>query len=117
MQDKNKITTDFEKFKEEQNKEVKKNKEFNQLSDDITILRKLDNGDYEKAKGPFNIIQITGIITDDKEIDKIENQLSESVPGAPVWVPEPVAVRGTHREKGLLLASWKSGDAVSPENP
>ena len=77
----NKITTDFEKFKAKQNK----SKGYDPLSDDISILRKLDNGDYEKAKGPINVIQVTGVITDDKEIDKIENQLSESVPGAPIF--------------------------------
>jgi len=81
MDNKNKITTDFEKFKAKQNK----SKNYDPLSDDISVLRKLDNGDYEKTKGPFNIIQVTGIITDEKEIDKIENQLSESVPGAPVF--------------------------------
>lgn len=85
MENKNKITTDFEKFKEKQDKEIKKNKEFDQLSDDITILRKLDNGDYDKVKEPVYIRQVTGVITDKKEIDKIENQLSESVPGAPVF--------------------------------
>jgi len=73
----NKITTDFEKFKDKQ--------KIGELSDDITILKKLDNGDYERMKEPVSIRQITGIITDDKEIDKIENQLSESVPGAPVF--------------------------------
>lgn len=77
----NKITTDFEKFKSKQNK----SKGYDPLSDDITILKKLDNGDYEKVKGPINVVQVTGVITDDKEIDKIENQLSEAVPGAPVF--------------------------------
>ena len=81
MDKQNKITTDFENFKSKQNK----SKDYDPLSDDITVLRKLDNGNYEKAKGPFNIVQITGIITDEKEIDKIENQLSENVPGAPVF--------------------------------
>ena len=81
MEKQNKITTDFEKFKEKQNK----SKGYDPLSDDITVLRKLDNGDYEKAKGPVNIVQVTGVITDEKEIDKIENQLSEAVPSAPVF--------------------------------
>ena len=48
-------------------------------------IRKLDNGEYEKIKEPVNILQVTGVITDQKEIDKIENQISESVPGAPVF--------------------------------
>jgi len=81
MDNKNKITTDFEKFKAKQNK----SKDYYPLSDDISVLRILDNGDYERANGPFNIVQITGVITDNDEINKIENQLSESVPGAPVF--------------------------------
>jgi len=81
MDKQNKITTDFEKFKDKQNK----SKGYDPLSDDIAVLRKLDNGDYEKAKGPFNIVQVTGVITDEDEIDKIENQLSERVSGAPVF--------------------------------
>lgn len=81
----NKITTDFEKFKEKEQKKFDKKKEFDPLSDDITAIRKLDNGNYEKIKEPVKIVQVTGIITDDKEINKIENQLSETVPGAPVF--------------------------------
>lgn len=75
----NKITTDFEKFK-------RKSKKDKQLSDDILILKKLDNGEYEKMENPVYIKQITGILTDEKEIEKIENQLTEEyVPGAPVF--------------------------------
>lgn len=84
-ENKNKITTDFEKFKDKENKEYVKNKEYDQLSDDITVLRKLDNGEYEKVKGPIEVRQVTGIIKDEKEIDKIENKLTEKVPGAPVF--------------------------------
>jgi len=96
MDKQNKITTDFENFKSKQNK----SKDYDPLSDDITVLRKLDNGNYEKAKGPFNIVQITGIITDEKEIDKIENQLSENVPGAPVFNTD------------LILKKVKRGDII-----
>lgn len=75
----NKITTDFEKFK-------RKSKKDKQLSDDILILKKLDDGEYEKMENPVYIKQITGILTDKKEIEKIENQLTEEyVPGAPVF--------------------------------
>jgi hypothetical protein len=86
MDDKiNKITTDFEKFKEKEVKKFNKKKEYDPLADDIVVLRKLDNGEYEKVKGPVEVIQFTGVITDDDEIDKIENQLDESVPGGPVF--------------------------------
>jgi len=92
MNKQNKITTDFEKFKDKQGQPP--------LSDDITIIRKLENGDYEKVKGPINVVQVTGVITDDKEIQKIENQLSEKVPGAPVFNTD------------LLLKQVKRGDII-----
>jgi hypothetical protein len=81
----NKITTDFKKFKEKENKKIDKTGEYDQLSDDISILKKLDNGEYEKIKGPVEVVQVTGIISDEKEIQKIENQLIEKLPGAPVF--------------------------------
>jgi hypothetical protein len=84
-ENRNKITTDFEKFKDEQGKKFNKEKEYEPLVDDITILQKLENGEYEKVKGPIQVRQITGVIMDDKEINKIENQLSEGVPAAPVF--------------------------------
>ena len=47
-------------------------------------MRKLEDGEYERVKGPIQIRQVTGIISDEKEIDKIENLL-EKVPAAPVF--------------------------------
>ena len=47
-------------------------KKFKDLSDDITALSKLDDGTYEEIKEPITILQITGIITDEKELNKIE---------------------------------------------
>ncbi len=94
------ITTKFDNFKKEQNKEYNKNKEFEPLSDDITILQKLDNGDYEKVKGPIQIRNITGIITDENELNKIENQISEAVPAAPVFNTD------------LQLKTVKRGDVI-----
>jgi len=81
----NKITTDFEKFKKKDIVKYNKTEEFDQLSDDISVLRKLDNGEYEKMDGPFEILQVNGIIKDEKEISKIENQLTEEISGGPVF--------------------------------
>jgi len=47
-------------------------KKFKDLSNDVTALSKLDDGTYEEIKEPISILQITGIITDEKELDKIE---------------------------------------------
>jgi hypothetical protein len=67
-----KITTSFHKFKAEQaNKQTKKG-EYNQLADDISILRKLDDGEYEKIDEPVEIIKIIDIIRDEDEITKLE---------------------------------------------
>jgi hypothetical protein len=67
-----KITTSFHKFKEGQAKKQSKNGEYNQLADDITALRKLDNGEYEKIEEPVEIVQVIDIIKDEDEIKKLE---------------------------------------------
>jgi hypothetical protein len=79
------ITTDFEDFKDKQEKKFDKTHEYQPLSNDIEIIRKLDNGEYEKTNGDINIIQVTGVVTDEEEIKKIENQLDERVSSAPVF--------------------------------
>lgn len=66
------ITTKFDDFKSKKIKAFDKSGEFQTLSDDIIAISKLDNGDYEKVKGPVNIIQITGVITDEDEIKKLD---------------------------------------------
>jgi hypothetical protein len=42
------------------------------LSDDIVALQKTINGDFEKIEEPIKIIKILDIITDEKEIEKLE---------------------------------------------
>ena len=68
------ITTKFDDFKTKKVKNFEKDGEFQSLSDDIIAISKLDNGDYEKVKGPINIVQITGMITDEDEIKKLDEQ-------------------------------------------
>ncbi len=46
-------------------------KKFKELSDDITVLSKLEDGSYEQIKEPINVLQVTGLITDEEEIKKI----------------------------------------------
>lgn len=57
-------------------KKVKKNKsDKNQnLSNDIMVIQD-EEGNYEKVKEPLEIIQITGLLTDEEEIKKIEESL------------------------------------------
>ena len=66
----NDITSDFEKYQ--------KNKKLEPLSKDIVVIGKLSDDDYEPIDEPVEIEKIVGIITDPKEIKKIE----ESVKGA-----------------------------------
>ena len=73
------ITTKFDDFKTKKVKNFEKDGEFQSLSDDIIAISKLDNGDYEKVKGPINIVQITGMITDEDEIKKLDE-----IAGGPV---------------------------------
>ncbi len=73
------ITKKFYDFKEDKTKKFDKEKEFQPLSDDIIALSRLDNGDYQKVKGPVKIVQITGVITDEDEIKKLDE-----IAGGPV---------------------------------
>jgi len=50
---------------------IMKIKKFKELSDDITALSKLEDGSYEQIKEPVNVLQVTGLITDEEEIKKI----------------------------------------------
>jgi hypothetical protein len=73
------ITTKFNDFKDKKIKKFDKTEEFQPLSDDIIAISKLDNGEYKKIKGPVKITQITGIITNDDEIQKLNE-----IAGGPV---------------------------------
>lgn len=88
------ITKKFSDFKNKNVKSYNKNKEFNQLSDDIVILSKLDSGDYEEIKEPVEIVQITGIITDEDEIAKLDE------------------ASGTHINTDLSLKEVKRGEEI-----
>ena len=73
------ITTKFDDFKSKKIKDFDKDKEFQPLSDDIIAISKLDNGDYEKVRGPIEIVKVTGLITDEDEIKKLDE-----IAGGPV---------------------------------
>lgn len=74
------ITKRFGDFKSKKIKSFDKSKEFEPLSDDIIAISKLDNGDYETVKGPIEIVKITGVITDENEIKKLNE-----IAGGPVF--------------------------------
>jgi len=73
------ITKKFYDFKNKEVKKFDKTKEYKPLSDDVTALSKLDNGEYEEIKGPVTITQITGVVTDPEEIKEIEKSVKENV--------------------------------------
>lgn len=73
------ITKKFDDFKAKKVKTFAKSKEFSPLSDDIIAISKLDNGEYKKIDEPMEIVQITGVISDPKEIKKLDE-----VAGGPV---------------------------------
>ena len=74
------ITTKFDDFKSKKIKDFDKDKEFQPLSDDIIAISKLDNGDYEKVRGPIGIVKVTGLITNEDEIKKLDE-----IAGGPVF--------------------------------
>jgi len=73
------ITTKFKDFKNKKIKKFNKKQEFDALSDDIIAISKSDNGDYQKITEPVEIVQITGVVTDEEEIKKLNE-----VVGGPV---------------------------------
>lgn len=70
------ITKKFSDFKSKEEKKFDKTKEYKTLSDDMTVLNKLEDGSFEKIKGSVDIVQVTGIITDEEEIKKIEENFT-----------------------------------------
>jgi hypothetical protein len=74
-------------------------KKFKDLADDI-ILLKNDIGSYEKIKEPIEIISITGVITDEEEIKKIEENYvpitlnKEIKRGDIIWISAVVERKG-----------------------
>ena len=52
------ITTKFGQFKDRKLKSFDKDRAYDTLSDDITIISKLDNGNYEKVTEPVEIVQV-----------------------------------------------------------
>ena len=74
----NNITTRFEDFKNKEVDKFNKTKEYKPLSDDITFLSKLDNGEYTPIKGEVNIIQVLGLVDNQSDIDNIEKSIKEN---------------------------------------
>ena len=65
------ITTKFSDFKDKKNKDFDSKKEYNKLSDDITVLAKMDTGEYEPVEGDVEIVQVLDIVKNPEEIKKI----------------------------------------------
>ena len=66
------ITTKFGQFKDRKLKSFDKDRAYDTLSDDITIISKLDKKKKKKVTEPVEIVQVTGIITDEDEIKKLD---------------------------------------------
>jgi hypothetical protein len=68
------METKFAKYRDQKVKKQQKSKEFEPLADDILQIN--TEGEYKKAQGPVEIVQITGLVKDEEEIAKIEETLS-----------------------------------------
>ena len=88
-----KIITKFDEFRNNKVKKQQKSGNFEPLADDIIFLKN-SIGEYEKTKEKVEIVQITGVITDENEIKKIEEMLVQNTPmaigevkiGDTVWI-------------------------------
>jgi len=54
---------------------MSKIKKFKELSDDIVVIKN-NMGEYEKITEPVELVQITGILTDKDEINKLEESFT-----------------------------------------
>ena len=69
------ITKKFSDFQAKKEKKFDKNKEYEPLSDDMLVLAQMEDGNFKKIEGGIDIIQITGIASQD-EIKKIEENFT-----------------------------------------
>ena len=104
------ITTKFKDFKDKKIKKFDKDEEFQPLSDDIVALKELDNGEYEKVKGPIEIVQVTGLITDEEKIQKLDE-----ISGGPVFTTD-LGVKKVKRGDTIWVTAFiqKPGTWVKP---
>jgi hypothetical protein len=68
------LTTKLKDFRKKKVQKQQKSGEFEQLADDITFFQNID-GEWEKADEPMELVQVTGVLTDEEEIQKIEEKL------------------------------------------
>jgi hypothetical protein len=69
----------FDDFNKAKNKKFNRTHKFEPMSNDITKLAKLDNGEYEEIEEPVEIVQVMGLITDEEEIKKIDKKANENI--------------------------------------
>jgi len=94
------LTTDFEDYKNKKAKGFNPKKGFEPLSDDIVALKELEDGSIEKIKGPIDIVQVTGVITDKDRISRLE----EAVVGGPQFNAD-IGVREVNRGDIIWLTA------------
>ena len=109
------ITTKFADFNDKKNKDFDKKKEYNDLSDDISVLAKMDNGEYEPISGGIEILQVLDIVKDPEEIKKIEKSLKEGL-----FFDTSLTVNNVKRGDKLyltaLLQKTKDNQTISNQN-
>lgn len=87
---------------------MKKFDEFKKLSDDIVVISKNDDGTYEKITEPINILQVTGIITDQEEIKKIKEAFT---------LDTSIVVKNVKRGDTLYLTCLLEKETTTSRNP
>lgn len=98
----------FDKFLQKKQKDFDKGKEYKTLSDDVVALSKLDDDTYEEIKEPVNILQITGMVTDEEEIKKIKESFT---------LDTSVVIKDIKRGDILWLTALLEKTTSSARNP
>lgn len=98
----------FDKFLQKKQKDFDKEKEYKTLSDDVVALSKLDDDTYEEIKEPVNILQITGMVTDEEEIKKIKESFT---------LDTSVTIKDIKRGDILWLTALLEKSSGSARNP
>ena len=82
-------------------------KKFKELSDDIVVIKN-DMGEYEKVKEPVELVQITGILTDEEEIEKIEESFIPVTMNDNIKRGEIIWLTAIIKKKNVSITSYQN---------
>lgn len=93
---------------------IKKDQEVHYDQDGMSILVKNDDGEYEEVDGPVDILQITGVLDDPVDIEKIK-KVDEAFTLDTSVVIKDIKI-GDTLYLTALIEKKSSGTARNPQN-